>query len=98
MSDNRPDAKSLFHKQLKTDGSVVDYPPAGKYYTLKELQQAVGGAVELIQLGGDYVMLVNEEGMILGLRDNERATDLCGGFPIVGAALVCRSTRGGDLR
>ena len=97
MSDNRPDAKSLFHKQLKTDGSVVDYPPAGKYYTQKELQQAVGECVEAIPLGRDYRMVVNEEGAIHGLPANERATALCG-IPIVGAALVCRSTRGGDLR
>lgn len=92
------DAKPFLHKLLKPDGSVVDYPPAGKAYTLEELQKAVGGYIEVVSLNGGYIMVVNEEGKLHGLLRNQHATALLGSTwdHIVGNALVCQS-RGEDI-
>lgn len=81
-------------KLLKANGQVVDYPPADKQYTLKELQAAVGGYIEIVHLGQDHLMVVNEEGKLQGLPQNRLASELYGADPnwdyIVGDALVCR--------
>ena len=92
------DAKPFVHKLLKPDGSVVDYPPAGKAYKLEELQKAVGGYIEVVSLKGGYIMVINEEGKLNGLPINQKATDLYGNprDHVVGNALVCRS-RGANI-
>ena len=89
------DPQDYVHKLLKPDGSVEDYPPAGKTYTLEELQKAVGGYIEIVHPGdGRYLMVVNEEGKLHGLPPNPRATALYERDHIVGNALVCRN---GDI-
>lgn len=90
--------KPYERKILKADGTIVDYPPAGKQYTLEELQQAVGGYIEIVHVGRSHLMVVNEEGKLTGLPFNPLATELYGADPswdhIVGDALVCRD---GDI-
>ncbi|MBI4339657.1 MAG: DUF3846 domain-containing protein [Chloroflexi bacterium] len=79
---------------MKADGSVLDYPPARKQYTLKELQAAVGGSIEIAYPPDKrFLIVVNEEGKLEGLPLNRLATELYGADPnwdyVVGDALVC---------
>lgn len=56
--------------------------------TLEALQNAVGGYIETLTLiPGKAVMIVNEEGMLLGLTINPAASALAG-VKIVGPALI----------
>lgn len=75
-------------------GKVSEWKPRnGKTFTLKELQAAVGGYIELVKVveGGSKLMFVNEEGKMNGLPINEAATELWANPHdfIVGNALVC---------
>jgi hypothetical protein len=58
-------------------------------YGLKVLQNAVGGLIELVPVkeDNDFMMIVNEEGLLKRLRINPVATILAG-KPIVGAVAV----------
>jgi hypothetical protein len=70
-------------KLLRTDGTVdANY----NIDTLDKMQHAVGGLIELVYRG-DKIIIVNEEGMLLGLPVNERASELAD-YPIVGPAIV----------
>ena len=56
--------------------------------TLEALQEAVGGYIETVRLRVDNaVMIVNEEGLLLGMPYNATASALAG-QPIVGTAVV----------
>ena len=61
--------------------------------TFKECQKIVGGLVELVRINDDeangeqVVMLVNEEGLILGLEENVNAAILAKHY-IAGNAVV----------
>jgi len=54
--------------------------------TLKEMQDFVGGLIEVVYLGDDQ-LVVNEEGLLLGLPYNSEASELSG-RRIVGDALL----------
>lgn len=58
--------------KLKVDGTTEQLPDC----ELETLQEAVGGYIEAVFLGGDDVMIVNEEGKIIGLPVNNHATTL----------------------
>jgi len=82
----------------KADGSTVLIEPKIKYFSLKELQDIVGGYIEMLYLKNDEVMVLNEEGKILEMPVNVRATDIANmnrvisAFDIiVGDVLVCKS-------
>ena len=70
-------------------------PKNGVDFSLKELQGFVDGYIEVVYLNDEEIMVVNEEGRLLGLPINVAATlkynearglnDL-----IVGNALVCK--------
>jgi hypothetical protein len=88
------DPEPYVHKLLKADGTVQDYPPAARKYTLQEMQAAVGGYIEIVRLGsGRYLMVINEEGKLQGLPRNRLASILYANANdhIVGNALVCRN-------
>jgi hypothetical protein len=60
---------------------------------VKELKEIVGGYIEVVNLGDDY-MVVNEEGKLIGLPFNLNATRVYQistkiGEHIVGDVLVC---------
>lgn len=56
--------------------------------TLEALQEAVGGYIETVRLRVDNaVMIVNEEGLLLGLPYNVTASGFAG-QPIVGTAVI----------
>ena len=47
---------------IKTDGTRTAATPAnGEYFTLEEMQVAVGGMVEIIELDEKQSMILNEE-------------------------------------
>lgn len=77
------------------DGTQVYVAPANTVsYTLAELQNFVGGYIQLLQMDNDYLMVINEEGKLKGLARNEQATTLVKhtlfeGDYIVGTVLVC---------
>ena len=74
---------------FKTDFSSAKVTPInGKHFTLEELQEMVGGYIELVHVPNKPSMrlVVNEEGLIRGLPLNHMATGIFGS-EIVGDAL-----------
>jgi hypothetical protein len=55
--------------------------------SLEAMQTAVGGYIEPVRLGDGRIMYVNEEGRLVGLPANEKATQLAGQL-IVGNAVI----------
>ena len=60
---------------------------------LKNLQEAVGGLIEIIDIEDDVCILCNEEGKLIGLEGNRRLADDI----IVGTFYVCGSNDEGEL-
>ena len=77
-------------KWIKTDGTIEEVA-IDKDNSLKQMQDAVGGYIELVRLTDDDVMIVNEEGLIFGLPVNEHASKLAG-QTIVGNVLMCKGS------
>lgn len=76
-------------KWIKANGETKEVEPKNKKdFQLKELQEFVGGYIELVHLEGNKEMVVNEEGLIYELPANEEASLLAGTL-IVGDVLVC---------
>jgi hypothetical protein len=79
-------------KHIKTDGTIETVPQLeGGTFTLQELQDFVGGYIELVQLGNGTVMVVNEEGLLNKLPFNVNASRLAS-MNIVGDVLVCNAS------
>lgn len=57
--------------KLKVDGSTE---PCGT--SLKELQEAVGGLIEILDARDGNLIICNEEGKLMDLQINQLATDL----------------------
>ncbi len=89
---------------LKSNGMQERLKPAGTIFSTKELQKAVGGFFEIINLTDGQVMIMNEYGHFdpaLQLAENKKATkiymkhfyrDLKStpmSMPIVGNVLIC---------
>lgn len=78
----------------KSNGEIIETSPKnGKDFSWLELNEIVGGYIEIIDLGDDY-MVVNEEGKLIGLPFNLNATIVYQistktGEHIVGDVLVC---------
>ena len=79
---------------LRTDGTEEEFKFKGKHPRLKEMQDVVGGYIELVYLPQGKCMVINEEGKLLGLPVNNLATKIY--FEtfgpvdvIVGEAIVC---------
>lgn len=60
---------------ITTEGEVVDNYDASD---LNKLQSAVGGYVEIVRTRLDMTFVVNEEGMLLGLKPNYLASSMAG--------------------
>lgn len=73
---------------IKTDGTIEEVA-LDKDNSLKQMQDAVGGYIELVRLTDDDIMVVNEEGLVFGLPINEHASKLAG-QSIVGNVLICK--------
>jgi hypothetical protein len=82
----------------KSNGEVIEtFPKNGKDFSLKELKEIVGGYIEVVNLGDDY-MVVNEEGKLIGLPFNLNATRVYQIFTkigehIVGDVLICEKNQ-----
>lgn len=84
---------------IAPDKEPVDARPEnGRNFKLAQLQEIVGGLIEILRLDGGKIMVINEEGKIRGLDYNKKATDiayasdaLIPGDCIVGTVLVCES-------
>ena len=83
---------TIFH----TDGTREKVSPAnGSDFRLEEMQRMVGGIIEIVYFEDNTVMVINEEGKLLGLPLNMDATVIFRAhYPdsndyIVGDALVC---------
>ena len=73
-------------KALKLEGKAHEVIEIEN--TLEALQKVVGGYIETVRLRvGNAVMIVNEEGLLLGLPYNTLASGFAG-QPIVGTALI----------
>lgn len=87
---------------IKADGTTVNYQPkAGAHYELDELQDIVGGYIQIISLHDGRQMVINDEGKLQALPYNSIATDIAHEaeaiFPndfIVGDVLICKE---GDI-
>lgn len=80
------------------DGAFIyKEPKNGTDFSLEELQEFVGGYIETITLLDDLIMVVNEEGKLLGLPFNKAATEILWYHTnntddyIAGSALICES-------
>jgi hypothetical protein len=89
--------------KITTSKKVNRVKVKNKVFTLEELQKQVGGYIELLPLKRvpelklqDAIMVMNEEGKLLGLPMNQMATDLLTrNYPkstdvIVGDVLICK--------
>jgi len=77
---------------LRTDGTkLAAEPKNGVQFTLGEAQAIVGGYVEALRTVDGFVLILNEEGLLLGLAHNQTASQLVGGY-IVGDVLLCRDS------
>ena len=77
----------------KADGTVTKVKPAGKKFTLEEMQALVGGYIRGVRTDAGREMYVNEDGFMLRLPHNSQATrqvkkTLGPGDYIVGDAVV----------
>lgn len=85
---------------INSNGAKTEVTPKfGNSFTLEELQEYVGGYIEIIRLTDKYLMVVNEEGRLLNLPFNSEATDIARQhkaiYPndmIVGNALVAEES------
>jgi len=82
-------------KIIKTNGEQIEVTPKnGKDFKLEELQEIVGGYIEVVWFPNDKIMVINEEGKLLNLPINETATKIYfDAFSyndvIVGDVLIC---------
>ena len=83
-------------KLYTTDGEVIDKIPAnGKYFTLEELQNFVGGYIEVIRLNSQSIMVLDEEGKFkqkpYNLNANKIFTEIfnLSNDYLVGDILIC---------
>ena len=61
---------------MKSNGDVEEVAPNnGKTFSLQELQQYVQGYIEIVGVGDKYLIL-NEEGKLIGLELNVKATEI----------------------
>lgn len=83
---------------ITTDGLHRNVEPSnGTDFSLEELKEFVGGYIEIVYLSKSQVMVVNEEGKLIGLESNPCATLLVqiAGHrdTIVGNVLVCDTSK-----
>lgn len=83
-------------KLIKADGKITEVVPKnGTDFQLDELNEFVGGYIEIIRppTKPDCLMVINEEGKLKGLPFNAKATALWLHDMIVGNALLCHKSQ-----
>ena len=79
---------------LRANGMVEEISPKnGKKFELKELQEYVGGYIEVVQVPEDgfLIAIVNEEGLLKRLPFNS-AANIMFGLELVGDIIICPRT------
>jgi len=74
---------------LKADGTEAVVKPTGEKFSLKELQNLVGGLIEIVHARGQ-LLIVDEEGLLKQKPYNSAASRFSG-IHIVGDAVICES-------
>ena len=79
-------------KLIKSTGEIIPIEPDGKKFSLKRLQELVGGYVEFVPIGRGYYVICDEEGKLKDYPYNHVATVMFSRFydPFVGDILVCK--------
>jgi hypothetical protein len=68
------------YKIIKSNGTELEVvPKVGTTFSLKEMQQIVGGYIQFVYLDANEIMVCNEEGKLMNLPYNEAATKLLSG-------------------
>ena len=79
---------------IKANGSVTEVHPApGSVFALQQLQEWVGGYIEVVATHTGDLMILNEEGKLHGLPYNAIATERYQygeHDPVVGDVLICK--------
>lgn len=81
---------------IKTNHTVQKIDPPAGGYELEQLQEMVGGYIEIVPIPASFVMgsemciVANEEGMIKKLPLNDVASIILGSY-ILGDVLICKS-------
>ena len=69
------DGQAFLQEALET-GTRYLYPKNPPYFTLEEMQAAVGGYIEFIHLPDNEILVIDEEGKLKGKQLNWNATYL----------------------
>lgn len=86
---------------INTDGTTQTVEPKnGTDFKLEELQEIVGGYIEIVDLNNGQILVINEEGKLNNLEVNSPATSIAhqaGAIYawdcIVGNVLLCNSNQ-----
>lgn len=82
----------------KANGEQQEVTPEnGKNFQLEELQKIVGGLIDMVGIGGDEIMVFNDEGKLMELPFNKEATkrfqEAFQAYDfIVGDVLICKDS------
>lgn len=75
-------------KLIKTTGVELEVNPEnGSDFQLKEMQDFVGGTIQIIRVDNNCIVC-NDDGKLLGLPYNEKATEMYGKYLFSGDYLV----------
>lgn len=81
---------------IKTNGEIIDIEPInGTDFRLKELQEYVGGLIEVVYMNHRRIMICNEEGRLESLSVNHVASQILANdlkrdvIAIVGDVVIC---------
>ncbi len=78
-------------KIIRTDGTEKEI--GDHEISLQEAKDAVGGYIDIVYLpGGEDVLVIHEEGRVLGLPVNKKATELFGST-IVGNVILAKASQ-----
>lgn len=61
---------------IKADGTETEVTPGDRKFTLAELQDMVGGYIQLVSTHDGRQMFVNEEGLLMNLPRNAKASEV----------------------
>lgn len=78
---------------IKEDGRLTEIEPKnGTDFKLKELQDYIGGLIEIVYLPNEFILIVDEEGL-LKERQYNMAASFVAGQTIVGTAILCKASQ-----
>lgn len=64
-------------KLIKVNGETEEVSPKnGTSFELEELQKMVGGLIQILATDENLLFVMNEEGKVLGLPANHKATEI----------------------